>query len=660
MPVRQIEKKGAHRAPFFVAATAALQCSFGSGRVGHHGSMDCENTFPALLRSLWKGRPRLIVFDSCFDGGERFTTLRDAWRSDPHRCTHLQIITASPDLASAQTQGRLIDALRDGWPPVTANMHRIAFDGGQLQWLLMPTELSVALRQLVAQVDVFLLATADAAVASEATRNAKALARLAHAGTVVWFDQTTGAEAHAMRSAGFVSQADGAARGEPMVSSAPASSTPKEGSRWHYAPSFIPRRAPSRSGAASKACAPVLVVGAGLSGCAIAWALAEQGIGSRVYERHGAAAMEASGNPAGLFHGIVNPQDGAHARFNRAAALEAQRAVAMAVSHHQVCGNADGLLRLQTAASDGESLSAMHASLRRLDLPAGFVQALNAHDASLRAGITLSHAAWWYPGGGWVQPAGLARSFLERAGRHTTLRTGCAVDALTRDASGWQLRDAAGVVIATSDRVVLANAGDALRLLRRWLPAGQSDAWPMARVRGQISIASQSACNGIAAAMPRVPITGSGYLLPLIDGQAIFGATSQVGDADPSVRDSDHAHNLARCSQLTGAVRGLEPRQLTGRTGWRWSTDDRLPVLGAVPDIPTALTLNRMEQTAQVPRLPGLYVCTAFGSRGVTWAALAAQVVAAQISGAALPIEVDLLDAVDAARFVARSARAHR
>jgi tRNA 5-methylaminomethyl-2-thiouridine biosynthesis bifunctional protein len=126
------------------------------------------------------------------------------------------------------------------------------------------------------------------------------------------------------------------------------------------------------------------------------------------------------------------------------------------------------------------------------------------------------------------------------------------------------------------------------------------------------------------------------------------------------VRDSDHAHNLARCSQLTGAVRGLEPRQLTGRTGWRWSTDDRLPVLGAVPDIPTALTLNRMEQTAQVPRLPGLYVCTAFGSRGVTWAALAAQVVAAQISGAALPIEVDLLDAVDAARFVARSARAHR
>ena len=34
----------------------------------------------------------------------------------------------------------------------------------------------------------------------------------------------------------------------------------------------------------------------------------------------------------------------------------------------------------------------------------------------------MQHPAWWYPGGGWVQPGGLARSFLERAGERTTLR----------------------------------------------------------------------------------------------------------------------------------------------------------------------------------------------------------------------------------------------
>ena len=96
----------------------------------------------------------------------------------------------------------------------------------------------------------------------------------------------------------------------------------------------IARRLPPalRAAAARPASTPAterhaLIVGAGLAGCATAWALAEQGWRSTVIDRADAPATEGSGNPAGLFHGIVNPQDGAHARFNRAAALLAQRTV---------------------------------------------------------------------------------------------------------------------------------------------------------------------------------------------------------------------------------------------------------------------------------------------------------------------------------------------
>ena len=63
-----------------------------------------------------------------------------------------------------------------------------------------------------------------------------------------------------------------------------------------------------------------------LAGCATAWGLAQVGWHSTVLDAQPRPAAGASGNPAGLFHGIVNPQDGAHARFNRAAALLAQRA----------------------------------------------------------------------------------------------------------------------------------------------------------------------------------------------------------------------------------------------------------------------------------------------------------------------------------------------
>ena len=602
-------------------------------------SPDTATAFAAALSVEWKGRLRFVVLDDRFDGGHRFLRCLQVWRSDPHRCAQLHVITVSSDITEGCTVATLADELGDTWPPVTPNVHRLAFEGGQVQWLLIPMALRAGLRELVSPVDGFALRTRSENDATASRQQAKALARLSRVGSRAWFEAASITDTDAMRSAGFT-RVDGASE------------------LWRYAPSFTPRRAPSRRVASSLENSPVVVIGAGLAGCAMAWALAEQGRDSIVFERHVALAMETSGNPAGLFHGIVNPQDGAHARFNRAAALETQRAVAVALAHHGVQGSARGLLRLETAHDSDDALPAMQHTLRRLTLPPGYVQALSASEASDRSGLTLQHPGWWYPGGGWVQPGGLARSFIERAGRRTTLRVGCAVESLTREACGWVLRDAEGHALATADTVVLANAGDALRLLRPLMspsmPPSQPDAWPMLKLRGQISTAQLGDIGALP--LPRVPITGAGYLLPPIDGLAIFGATSQPGDDDPSVRDSDHQHNLAKLSRLTGTVLQIDSTRLGGRTGWRWSTDDRLPVLGAVPDIARAIRMTGLERAAQVPRLPGLYVCTGFGSRGITWAALAAQVVAASIAGAPVPIEAGLLDSLDAARFVVRAA----
>ena len=598
-------------------------------------SSDAASALAATLSVDWKGRQRFVVLDDRFDGGSRFMRCLQAWRGDPHRCAQLHVITVSGDIAKGCTASALADEIGSTWPPITPNVHRLAFESGQVQWLLVPTALREGLRELVSPVDAFALRTGSEKDAAASRQQAKALARLSRVGSRAWFDATSAADADAMRSAGFT-RVDG------------------DSELWRYDPSFTPRRAPSRPVASSLESAPVVVIGAGLAGCAMAWALAEQGRDSIVFERHVALAMETSGNPAGLFHGIVNPQDGAHARFNRAAALEAQRAVSVALAQHGVRGSAHGLLRLETAHDGDGALPAMQDTLRRLALPPDYVQALSAREASDRSGLTLRHPAWWYPGGGWVQPGGLARSFIERAGRRATLRVGCAVESLTREANGWVLRDAEGHALATSDTVVLANAGDALRLLRPSMPPSQPDAWPLLKLRGQISTARLGDIGALT--LPRVPITGAGYLLPPIDGLAIFGATSQPGDDDPSVRDSDHQHNLAQLARLTGSVLQLDSTQLSGRTGWRWSTDDRLPLLGAVPDIARAIRMTGLERATQVPRLPGLHVCTGFASRGITWAALAAQVVAASITGAPVPIESGLLDSLDAARFVIRAA----
>jgi tRNA 5-methylaminomethyl-2-thiouridine biosynthesis bifunctional protein len=81
-----------------------------------------------------------------------------------------------------------------------------------------------------------------------------------------------------------------------------------------------------------------------------------------------------------------------------------------------------------------------------------------------------------------------------------------------------------------------------------------------------------------------------------------------------------------------------------------------LPVIGAVPDLQACID-RPLDQPRFVPRLPGLYVHTALGSRGITWSTLGARTVAALISGAPAPLEASLLDAVDPARFVSRAVR---
>jgi tRNA 5-methylaminomethyl-2-thiouridine biosynthesis bifunctional protein len=210
-------------------------------------------------------------------------------------------------------------------------------------------------------------------------------------------------------------------------------------------------------------------------------------------------------------------------------------------------------------------------------------------------------------------------------------------------------RDAQGRVLVETDVVVLANASDALRLA----PAGHG--WSTGRIRGQLSTLPASA---LPCTLPTLPIAGGGYLLPSVNGMAVFGATSHRDDDEPALREADHRHNLRVLDRLSGRSNGIAPTQLSGRVGWRWATDDRLPLIGALPDA-TALgdQRRRPDQPRFVPRWPGLFVFGALGSRGITWSALGAQVLASQISGAPCPVESSLLDAVDPARFVSRAVR---
>ena len=634
------------------------------------------------LPDRWHGRERFVVLETGFGLGNNFLATWQAWRDDPQRCERLIFISieAQPltrnELASAHVRTawpELSMELQQAWPPLTADLHAMDFEAGRVRLLLALGDVQAWLPELVASVDAFYL---DGFAPARNPRMwdgrvCKALSRLAAPDATL----ATWSAAHALRAdlttAGFEVRLATGTGGKRDITLA------------RYAPTFTPRRASTRAAPSAAIERRALIVGGGLAGCAAAWALAEQGWRSTVFERQPRIADEASGNPAGLFHGIVNAQDGVHARFNRAAAAMAFDAVRIACSSHGVAGVSDGLLRLEHGIHHEEML----ATLRALGLPPDFVQAVTAEAASTLAGLTLTGPAWFYPGGGWVDPAGLARAWLERAGPHVELRCGDEVERLARtDGGHWRLIDATGRTLDEAPTIVLANAGAAMRLLGSGSGSGSpgsglgfgsglgASEWPIEPVRGQISLLSvtsgESAPGNLR--LPRIPIAGAGYLLPeLAGGIAMFGATSQRGDPDASVREADHHANLAQLAHLLGHPIDIDPSRLNGRTAWRWSAGDRLPVVGAVPNdvgdgnpgaVPAhgrepGTRMPRLDQPRLVPRIQGLYVFTALGSRGITWSALGARVLAALISGSPVPIEAGLLDAIDPARFISRRAR---
>ena len=112
-------------------------------------------------------------------------------------------------------------------------------------------------------------------------------------------------------------------------------------------------------------------------------------------------------------------------------------------------------------------------------------------------------------------------------------------------------------------------------------------------------------------------------------------------------------------ARLTGEPAQIGVSQLEGRVAWRCVAPDRLPIVGAAPalDPQVRASAPRLDQVRNAAREPGLFVFTALGSRGITWAALCAEVLAAAIGSAPLPLEASLLDAIDPARFAVRAWR---
>jgi tRNA 5-methylaminomethyl-2-thiouridine biosynthesis bifunctional protein len=167
---------------------------------------------------------------------------------------------------------------------------------------------------------------------------------------------------------------------------------------------------------------------------------------------------------------------------------------------------------------------------------------------------------------------------------------------------------------------------------------------PLASVHGQVSWAEHTDAD--SPRFPDFPVNGAGSVLahvPWQSGTAWFAGATYENAADPAMTESQaHGHNLDRIAQLLpDAAAALQPAFAKGVVhawrGTRWTTSDRLPIVGQWPANSAAA-------------MPSLWISTAMGSRGLTYAALCGELIAAQMGAEPLPLEARLLRFISSGR----------
>jgi tRNA 5-methylaminomethyl-2-thiouridine biosynthesis bifunctional protein len=339
-----------------------------------------------------------------------------------------------------------------------------------------------------------------------------------------------------------------------------------------------------------------VVVGAGLAGAAVCERLCARGWEVELHERHAAPAEEASGNHAGAFHPLATPDDSVLARLTRAGYLYS---LSSWKNFPDVRWDPCGVLQLARNAKEDQSQQRAAAGL-----PADYAQYVTREEASAHAGIPLPAGGLWFPQAGWIQPRSLVEAQLEACGSRLKAFFNSSLSSLPDDRV-----------------VILANSSEAPRL--HAVPHLR-----LRRVRGQLTHVPEDAIEA-----PHVVVLRGGMVLPPVEGVCVVGASFDLEDEDPAPRASSHAGNIERMEEVVSQE--IDSEKLEGRVAFRSVTPDRLPVVGRIAG--------------------NVYGAFAYGSRGLVWAGLAAELLAAELEGEPLPVEGKLVDALAPERFRRRA-----
>lgn len=394
-----------------------------------------------------------------------------------------------------------------------------------------------------------------------------------------------------------------------------------------------------------------VIIGAGLSGAAVAYSLARRGWQVEILDTHNTPAAGASGLPVGLVVPHNSKDDTKISQISRA-------------------GVRCTLQRAQNLLQHGTDWAATgvveHCTDGRMKLPTHWCDNPHkmAHDWSVVSDIRRKNQAMlpahttaiWHACAAWIQPAKLVAALLAQP--NITFRGNQHVGQLQpvrkADTTIWCILDAQHHLLTQADIVVVAAAFGSQALLQSSNSNPTAHGIQLNPLRGQVAWQWHHANDNIN--LPPIPVNGKGSMAAHIpfeqDGKKgtiwISGSTFTRGDTDATPRDSDIPTLYDKLYTLhPSAAQQLQPywikNQLGAWAGVRATLPDRMPAVGS--------------SDAQSDN--GLYMCCGMGARGLALAMLCGEHLAEQLNHEPNTLPTNLARMLAASRWKNKVAVRH-
>lgn len=530
---------------------------------------------------------------------------------------------------------QLADQLASHWPYLVPGFHRLTLDDVSLT--LIFDDSAKGLSKLEASIDCWYLDGFSPANNPDMWSETlfEQMARLSGYGTTLATYSVARSVRQGLSRKGFeISKVDGYGMKKYMLTArfvSPGPSRPGNQQPWfNYA-----------SPHTSKPNSPVAIIGAGIAGSTTAFSLCNRGYQVEVFDQQDFSQVPESFSLQGILYVKLSAELPAHSQFY-AQGFEYSLA---ALSHQSgVEWNRTGVIQL---AYDEAEASRQKKFIEKSPYPKELIHAIDSETATDLAGIDIHLDGLRFPDGAWVNPISLCREYLKPA----KLTDKTQITQVFKQAKDWYVTTADQKVLGPYSAVVVACSNSAINL-EALAPL------PIKSIRGQKTFTHSSD-------FPlKTVICGKAYIAPSLNGQFNFGATYHQNDTDSEPREADDQSNQQAINDCVPALTPwVNQRPSFGIVGFRCTTPDYTPIVGAVPDW-QRFEINFQDMTRfkqkifqPAPLQSGLYCNIGHGSRGLASVFLSAELIACQLNGEPLPVSRTVADHLNPARFLVKKLR---